>query len=729
MGVRALPRSVLAVACALCACAGASKGSPGTPQPTSLAGGPSSVHALYELGPSPMRFLAIPWPDDAYLDAGGHVSVRELPTDASSDYAQALVDGMHDLDGFGLRPTVYFRFDGALDPASLPADPQASLSASSSVFLVDVDTASSRAFERVPVDVEYVAGSLELRLRPALPSVLNPGRRYAVVVTRALLGAEGHPVAAAERFLRVRDSEVPLANPRERAARAEYAPVLQTLASHGLTQDKVVALAVFHVQTVRTDLMDARDLVNKAPAAAPTLTEARGQAELDALLGSPPTGAVGLDSGGPHEHIGWMVSGSFSAANLISTRANVHGVFERNAGGELRAKRQDDIHFTLWLPLGSTASAALPVVIMQHGLGGERSDALPVANALAASGYAVIAIDAPFHGLRSGAGDSSNRFTGRPTADGFGDAPGDFVGQSDLAGDLVDFHPFYYRDAVRQGVVDLMSLVHLLKDGDWSRLGKLEPALSGIALKTTSLSFVGIDLGAEMGLILASLEPSLAGLVLAFGSGQGLDGWFDTPAQRSLVDSLLTRLGRDPTQRDVDYPQLLRSPDLDAWRTLTDRASALAFTPALSRLPVNVFMLMARDDEVVHNRGTELLASALGAVLVGGDPAYVHELKTESIRPGATSSGNFAADGGSVTRVLYELDPATHDGLTLAVGERQYQHPVAPPFTLLPNASRVDNPIATTMTQLAFFFESLRTCATTTPPTTCAGSVEAPVAR
>jgi hypothetical protein len=351
---------------------------------------------------------------------------------------------------------------------------------------------------------------------------------------------------------------------------------------------------------------------------------------------------------------------------------------------------------------------------------------------LAASGYATIAIDAPFHGSRSPAGDTQNRFRSRLGADGFGDAPGDFVGQNDDAGDLVPFHPFYYRDAVRQGVVDLMTLLRVLRQGDWSGLGNVAPTLSNVTLNATAAPFIGIDLGAEMGLMLATVDSTLGGLVLAFAGGLGPDGWLDSPAQAQLASAWIARLGHEVAELD-DPTALLLAPDVDVWRTLADRASVLGYAPSLARVPANLLLLMARDDEVVHNRGTEVLASALGAVLVGGAPAYVTDLKTDTIHTGASFSGNFAADGGAVTRVAYVLDPATHTALTYARGEQDYAHPVTAPFEVLPNPLAVDNPIGPTMTQIGFFVQSLRACAGSAPPSMapankaamCPASVEA----
>ena len=161
---------------------------------------------------------------------------------------------------------------------------------------------------------------------------------------------------------------------------------------------------MFHVQTVRADLARAREIVRAeqdAGGAGADACVARRRAGRG--LGTPAAGAVGLDDGGPHDHIGWMVQGSFASPNLLSPHGAVHGAFLRSAAGDLRVRRMDDVYFTLWVPLGALPGAPLPVVIVQHGLGGERSDALPLANALAGVGYARLRVDAPFQVSRASA--------------------------------------------------------------------------------------------------------------------------------------------------------------------------------------------------------------------------------------------------------------------------------------------------------------------------------------
>jgi hypothetical protein len=82
--------------------------------------------------------------------------------------------------------------------------------------------------------------------------------------------------------------------------------------------------------------------------------------------------------------------------------------------------------------------------------------------------------------------------------------------------------------------------------------------------------------------------------------------------------------------------------------------------------------------------------------------------------------------------VLYLLDPSTHELLTLERGTQSYDHPaggLSAPFSPLVPPRVVNNPIAATLTQIAFFFESLRACSATGAGTgaksMCAASVQA----
>lgn len=690
-------------------------------------GGPEPVRAVFQAAADPLAFGAVPWPDDLYLDADGRVSVAGVPGPSSaSGYLEQLGTAFGDLDGFGVSSPMYFAFDGPLDPDSLPRDANASLAKSASTFLLDADTGSPNAFERVPVEARLDSAQARLVLRPIRPLV--PGRRYAAVVTRRVRSVDGARVDGGPRFVALRDADVSLDDPIEREARERYTPVLETLAAAGVGRDEVAALSVFHVQSVATDLEDLRALVRSEPLPKVEVTQVFAASALDSVLGVASPTAIGFTpgDGAPHDHVGWMAHGSFAVPGLLSAAAGLHGGFERNEAGEFRVKQASQTYFTLVLPLAAM-DATLPVVVFQHGQGRERSDGLVVANALARAGYAVFMLDAPFHGLRVPGADIRNRFTGASGPDGFGDLEGDFAGGRDLDGDLTPLHPFYYRDAARQGVVELLTLVRLLGEATWAGVWKAaEPSLAHTAFATDRIAFVGVDLGAEMGMMLASVEPSVGALALGFAGGPTLDDWMRSPERAGLFDELVRRVGRDPARLDGadDDPRLW--PALAAWQTLVDRADPIAHAATLRNVPVNVLAWMARDDEVVHNRVSEALALALGAQMVGASPRHESALRTATLAPGRTASGNFTVGDDAVTRVLYVFDPATHAALHAERGEARYAHPVERPFEKLSEPSAVKNPIAALLTQLVFYLESWRGCEPPTPQSACAASVRAP---
>jgi hypothetical protein len=672
--------------------------------------GINSVHVRFDLGPgSAMSFGSIPWPDDLYLDRQAEVGLADFPErGAAPEYARALLDGLADLDGFGVSSPIYFFLDGEIDPTSLPQTAADSTGDRASVFLIDADTGSPDAFQRVRVEPQWLAGSHRLALRPALGHPLVPGRRYAALVTRRVKDLDGRAIEASAKFLAARDSAGMLSDARLMQARAEYTPVLETLTKLGSQREDVVGMAVFRVQTTAHDLEDARAIVRsgKPPSAANLVTVSSDQ--LDSALGKASANPLAV----AHDQLSAMVHGTLPSPSFVSATAKTHGPWERDEAGQLRVKRTDDVPFTLFLPRGGASAAGMPVVIYQHQQGHERSDAVYVANVLAARGIAVLAIDAPFQGLRAKPSDavkgvdSRNRFTGASTPDRFGDEPGDFFGIEESAGGLTPLHPFYARDAMRQGVVDLMTLVRFLQEGDFSGMS----ALQGRKIGAPRFGFIGEDVGGEMGVLLAQFEANLQALVLfAPGSSIAQDWWLAARDQASFA-ALATRLGRDATKIDYDADGPAFWPGVALFDTLAARGEPLAYAAALKRAAVNVLVLMVNDDEAVSNSASEALAVAVGATFVSGEPRYVGDLATQSTAAGDVVSGNFPIEDDHVTRVLQAYAAADHALLLSAAGKQEYVHPPDPPFKRLSAPKLLTNPTAAALKQIAEYFGSFFDC-------------------
>lgn len=674
---------------------------------------PAGVQPRFEPAADPMDFGAIPFPDDLYLDEDGRIALGRLPSEdeAFEGFADTLRETLRDLDGFSATAPIFFYFPpDSLDASSLPDAPTASTREDSSVFVLDADTGSPTAFTRVPVRVSWNPELGQLALRPYEGHPLVPGRRYAAVVTTRVRDTSGEPIGPAEAFGAIRDAPMRPGDPVQAEAYDHYTPVLSSLASNGIPRETIAALAVFTVQTVAPDLADARALVWDAEPQTVILDDAiSGGEALDMLLGIPMTDAIGLDvpGGVVHRRIGWLIQGRFESPWLISDAAGVHGRFRRDDAGALISTRAEQVPFTLTLP--ASAAGPVPVVVFQHGLGSERSSMLAVADVLARSGYAVLAIDIPFHGMRASVSDPDVRhnYGGGDGPDGFGDVTGqqiylDYLGVVDTDGALDAFHPNYVRDALRQSVVDLMGAVRVIREGDWSALRSL-PGLESLDFADEPLAFIGVSLGGIVGTVLVATEPEIGAAVLNVTGGDLTRLTERSPTFGPLfLPILLPRLGVDPAAIDPRVYPASFHPEVAIYQTLLDRGDSMAFAPILATQNRHLLLQMAVDDEVVPNSATEALARACGAPIVDAEPSFTDLALAE-----APLSENVERDALRLTRGLYTYEPATHGLLSHRDGEQRWVHPPLPPFESR-EPSPVSNPIDGAVGQAVHFLDSWR---------------------
>ncbi len=158
-------------------------------------------------------------------------------------------------------------------------------------------------------------------------------------------------------------------------------------------------------------------------------------------------------------------------------------------------------------------AAGWPVVIFQHGITRNRSDALAISATMAAQGFAVVAIDMPLHGLPSsnplaigntpfGAVarertfnvDYINNTTGAAGPDGVADDSGAHM--INLSSLLTS------RDNLRQGVADLFVLARTIPNIDLDANGAGD-------LDASRVAYVGQSLGAIVGTSFLALEPTV----------------------------------------------------------------------------------------------------------------------------------------------------------------------------------------------------------------------------
>jgi len=268
----------------------------------------------------------------------------------------------------------------------------------------------------------------------------------------------------------------------------------------------------------------------------------------------------------------------------------------------------------------SKPAGGWPVVIYEHGITRNRTDAFAVAGTLAAQGFAVVAIDLPLHGIT----DETNPFyigntpfaalgaeertfdldvqdnsTGAPGPDGVIDSSGSwFINLSSL---------LTSRDNLRQGVADLLQLAHAVPSMHYSASNDFD---------ASRIAFVGQSLGAIVGSMFVALDPNVNTAVLNVPGGgiaRLLDG---SPTFGPRIRAGLAAAGVEAGTPDYDAFMV-------AAQTAVDSGDPINFAFATGEKRVLLQEVIGGGDvlpdQVIPNAvpgaplsGTEPLIAALG---------------------------------------------------------------------------------------------------------------------
>lgn len=144
-------------------------------------------------------FFAMPWPNELRTTAVGTLDLAHLPGVDSPILKWLLALASNEVTAAGTDSAPYLQLSGPIDPSSLP-DPAATLTANSSVMLVDLDHGGrAPAMVRVePVDQYRPANLLSVMPYPGHP--LRGDTRYAVIVTDGVRAADGSALLPAPVF-------------------------------------------------------------------------------------------------------------------------------------------------------------------------------------------------------------------------------------------------------------------------------------------------------------------------------------------------------------------------------------------------------------------------------------------------------------------------------------------------------------------------------------------------
>ena len=525
-------------------------------------GDESATTALFALDAPRDDFYALPFPNDLRRSPDDRLDLSEFPTNSflMEQYRDAAAAS---LDGFGLNATIYVRFSDGIDSATLPT-PDLSRLPEASVYLVNIDKASPRLGEKIPVITTFRptagqtigANSLAIRPYPGFP--LDEGTTYAAIVTDLVRAADGSNIVAAPDFIKLRNG---IGGPE--LAMQRYAPLRDFIAS-SVNSDmaRVICATVFTTQTFTHYAKGLR-----AAVAAATLPTATNITKFPTVAGYT------------------IFEGSYDAPNF--QRGTVP---YRNAGGDVVldgaglavTQRIETLRFALTVPDGPVPADGFPFAIIHHGTGGNYRSGIDDGTAVRLTdvGIATISTDQVLHGPRNPGGSPD-----------------------------IDFYnlanPLAARDNALQGYADafaMLRLINALQITDETRQ---------LTFDANRAMFFGHSQGGQTGPGFVAFEPSLKGAVLS-GTGGVLYLSLLLKTKPLDIPGLVASAIRDePLDND--------NPSLALVQMFMERADPVNYAPLMVRqatLPRSILVTEGFGDNYTPNLSTEAFATSLGADLL-----------------------------------------------------------------------------------------------------------------
>ena len=558
--------------------------------------------------------VSMPLPNDVVWAADGDPTVSlTLANDGSDlDQLKALVNAQGTL---GLSPNMFLTLPltGEVDSSTL----------SLQMFRIDDATLLNDLFvaaQTNPSGVPAALAALDYRtqanfvivddftsgvvkLLPKTPFV--PGAGYAVVVKNSLLDSNGYPVVPSSLMQALAENDTALF--------AEGAPfnsfeALRAGFNDGSSALFTVAAGVTNITSASTDIWTSDKVLDMWTfhTAASTLSLTPTDPAPDNVVDYPAGSAdpFTLTTYG----IKNLVSAAFTANSLSwvnpATNAAETGptaipastlfaavLPDTSAMGDVYAgtylsplldgSGTTTVTFRLTLP--AAGSAPYPVVLFQHGITSSKDAALGIANTLSARGYAILAIDAIYHGDRTTPGANS----------------GDGFFTTNLLQDRANLY---------QSAIDLWEAVDVITDG-------VDVDGGGADLDSTRVEFMAHSLGSIIGSVFLSQETRVDQIVLSSPSALLVNVLDET----GLTDlqALVTSLGYTPGT--TEYYVFL---NLAQW--LLDPADG-TYMGIGNNSTSNLLNIFAYDDPIVTPTSTKVFMTNIGL-----DPASIVEVDPDN---------------------------------------------------------------------------------------------------
>ena len=557
---------------------------------------PLAARPLFDLDATAERhgFYDYPLPSDVRVTAQGAPDLSNFYEPVSTPLLAGLRDDIaRDIRGFSQSSGVYFRFSGPLDSASLPATSAASVEPDATVFIIDVDESSPRFGERWPAEVTFYPDggryftSNILVVRPPMTMPLWPGTRYAAVVVRGVIDAEGRLVAPAPAFEELLADSPPSGREREWEVAQ---PVVEVASEQGFVDDLLVA-TVFTTSDHVGEMRRLRAWIYEH-VPQPVATD------WELVHGQDDTGFA-------------LYTGRFEMMDFLAGEPPYSeegtGVILFDDQGEPLPGRTVSVRFGLSIPPGPCPDGGWPVAIFSHGAGGDYlSFSRSVAPWAAEAGVAMLSMSNTMQGDRDPVGV-------------------DFV---EYLVDLAMSNVAAGRDMYRHGIPDQIQLARLA--GNLEVPAEVSHDGAAIELDASHLTFTSHSMGSQIGTMLVAVEPEVRSAFFSEGGGGAVAAFLFRKANDVDIEALVALvLGVDVDEEplNADHPVIGL-----IVQTLLDPADPMAYAYGAIRdpdgAPTSILMTEGLEDDQTVPVSIESLAAAYGIPVVApmAQPSTAHEL-------------------------------------------------------------------------------------------------------
>jgi len=650
----------------------------GAPPGTTAPPTPAATAALFQ----PAQGI-FPFPNDLYFSGTTDGTINIQP-------ANGLIPnqaGLNALDGWSTTAPIRIRFGGALDPTSFST-------ANIRVYQVTVSNTNKAVsgFTRpLTYGTEFTAnvaadagvGPTILEITPLVPLTpsagpatptdpVPPGTGYLVLVTNGVRMAGGAAATADTDYATIKTTLGPTVNPANCATlpnapmqgacgfTASHFAVAANAALGPLALNPANIIISQHFSTVATrDTLRALGglmFLNPTPpaisvsgpsyplqafnTALPAYASVRGGTLTAPYYSYIPTpqapGGISTDSA--VLRTAWRAAAAPPAP--LADPAGERNLTRFNPIPELRASKQ--IPIVVVQANGAVGAPTTkptngwPVVIFEHGITRDRTDAFALASAYLPAGWVIVGVDLPLHGVTNPMNplyQASNEqtFNLDLVVNASGASGPDSIIDSTGTHFINLTYPLASRDNLRQGVVNLLALTRALPtlDLDGDTVPDIDP---------TRMAFVGQSLGSIVGLSFGAVLPPGPMPNMAFSvPGGGVAALLrDSPTFGPRINSGLASQGLVPGTSL--YAQYFRDV-----QNIVDAGDPLNYVRQTATLRSIYFQQMvggggtpaSLPDQVIPNSATQRLITAItNNGLTGGLPF-----------PRATPGNNVSGDG------------------------------------------------------------------------------------